>query len=518
MAVHDDSLGQVMSPEWIVDKVLDSAGYKGSNILSKKVMEPSFGNGNFLVEIIERIIKEGRDNGLSNELLSRIIHSNIYGIEKDLVLYSATLKRLNALLLGYDIPLGEWHNLYNADTLEIYGKFRDMDFVVGNPPYVRVTNSLLQDFRFGGRGVGELYVIFYEIGLDMLSDGGILCFITPSTYIGNSSQKQFRKYLADRAYIKEICDFMHSRVFERVDTYTCITVLTKSPNTEVIYSEYDFNNLVKSSTVSADCLRKTSDTGWRFAEDSKGFIPLKEIVDIKYGITTNLDGVYVHRMFEDSDLSVPYTGRDISIVYFEDEGVIYSIERRILKKCVKASRFEGDNAGNLYMIFPYLREGTLTLFGDIQSEIVLMDEGTLRKVFPMTYRYLETKKNILLYRDMDDNVPWYGFGRSQGLSMWGRKKLVFKKMISRDISCLDSYILDEDTMVYSGFYITVKRDSKYFNLFVSEEDILRKVSDIVRTPEFMEYLKTIGRNRGNGYMEIAPRQIGEFRLKDFPIS
>ena len=135
----------------------------------------------------------------------------------------------------------------------------------------------------------------------MLSDGGILCFITPSTYIGNSSQKQFRKYLADRAYIKEICDFMHSRVFERVDTYTCITVLTKSPNTEVIYSEYDFNNLVKSSTVSADCLRKTSDTGWRFAEDSKGFIPLKEIVDIKYGITTNLDGVYVHRMFEDGN-------------------------------------------------------------------------------------------------------------------------------------------------------------------------------------------------------------------------
>ena len=92
------------------------------------------------------------------------------------------------------------------------------------------------------------------------------------------------------------------------------------------------------------------------------------------------------------------------------------------------------------------------------------------------------------------------------------------EMISREIDCLDSYILDEDTMVYSGFYITVRRDSKYFNSSVSEGDTLKRVSDVVRTPEFMEYLKTIGRNRGSGYMEIAPRQIGEFRLKDFSIS
>lgn len=518
MAVHNDSSGQIMSPQWIVDKVLDSAGYKGSEILSKKVMEPSFGDGNFLVEIIERIIREGRGQGLSNESLSEIIHTNIYGVEKDSVLYSGATKRINSLLMDYEIPLKEWSNLYNEDTLEVYKRFRDMDFVVGNPPYVRVRNSLLRDFRFGGKGVGEIYVIFYEMGLDMLSDRGTLCFITPSTFIGNSSQKQFRKYLADRAYIKEICDFMHSRVFERADTYTCITVLIKSPNTEVRYSEWDFNNLIKSSIVSVDCLRKTSDTGWRFVEDSKDSIPLKEIVDIRYGITTNLDGVYVHGMFEDSNLSVPYTGRDIPIVYFEDEGVTYPVERKILKKCVKASRFEGDNAGNLYMIFPYLREGTLTLFGDIQSEIVLMDEDTLKKVFPMAYEYFETKRDILSHRDMDDNVPWYGFGRSQGLSMWGRKKLVFKKMISREIDCLDSYILDEDTMVYSGFYITVRRDSKYFNSSVSEGDTLKRVSDVVRTPEFMEYLKTIGRNRGSGYMEIAPRQIGEFRLKDFSIS
>ena len=518
MAVHNDFLGQIMSPQWIVDKVLDSAGYKGSEILSKKVMEPSFGDGNFLVEIIERIIREGRGQGLSNESLSEIIHTNIYGVEKDSVLYSGATKRINALLMDYGIPLKEWSNLYNEDTLEIYKRFRDMDFVVGNPPYVRISNSLLQKFRFGGSGVGEVYVIFYEIGLSMLSDNGILCFITPSTFIGNSSQKQFRRYLADRGYVREICDFMNSKVFGNADTYTCIMILTKTSNTDVKYSEYDFNNLVKSYVISAGCLRKTSDTGWRFVEDNKGSILLKDIVDIKYGITTNLDSVYVHRMFEDSDLSVPYEGGDTYIVYFKKEDVVYPVERKILKKCVKASRFEGDNAENLYIIFPYLREGSFTLFGDIQSEIVLMDEDTLRKVFPLAYKYLEIKKDALSHRDMDDNVPWYGFGRSQGLSMWGRKKLVFKKMISRDISCLDSYILDEDTMVYSGFYITVKRDSKYFNPFVSEENILGKVSDIVGTPEFMGYLKIIGRNRGNGYMEIAPRQIGEFRLKDFSIS
>ena len=46
-------------------------------------MEPSFGDGAFLSEIIKRIIKAGRKQSLPEKEISDIIQNNVFGIEKD---------------------------------------------------------------------------------------------------------------------------------------------------------------------------------------------------------------------------------------------------------------------------------------------------------------------------------------------------------------------------------------------------------------------------------------------------
>lgn len=40
--------GQYMTPEKIVVMILDDIGYAGDEVLAKKIMEPSFGDGAFL--------------------------------------------------------------------------------------------------------------------------------------------------------------------------------------------------------------------------------------------------------------------------------------------------------------------------------------------------------------------------------------------------------------------------------------------------------------------------------------
>src|SRR3546814_1594882 len=56
------------------------------------------------------------------------------------------------------------------------------DFVVGNPPYVRqerIPASLLAEYRRRYRTLydrADLYVLFYERGLDLLAPGGRLGF------------------------------------------------------------------------------------------------------------------------------------------------------------------------------------------------------------------------------------------------------------------------------------------------------------------------------------------------------
>ena len=51
-------LGQVYTPKWVVDNILDLVEYKKGNIIDKHIFEPSFGDGAFLVEIVKRFINE----------------------------------------------------------------------------------------------------------------------------------------------------------------------------------------------------------------------------------------------------------------------------------------------------------------------------------------------------------------------------------------------------------------------------------------------------------------------------
>lgn len=47
---------QVFTPPYIVDLMLDMLGYKDDNIKNKTIFEPSFGEGAFLVAIVNRIL------------------------------------------------------------------------------------------------------------------------------------------------------------------------------------------------------------------------------------------------------------------------------------------------------------------------------------------------------------------------------------------------------------------------------------------------------------------------------
>lgn len=55
MAKHK-SLGQVFTPDWIVSEILDLVGYNNESILDKYILEPSSGDGAFLLEIVKRYI------------------------------------------------------------------------------------------------------------------------------------------------------------------------------------------------------------------------------------------------------------------------------------------------------------------------------------------------------------------------------------------------------------------------------------------------------------------------------
>lgn len=497
--------GQYMTPERIVVMILDDIGYTGDEVLTKKIMEPSFGDGAFLSEIVKRIIKEGRKQSLLEEEISGIIQNNVFGIEKDEKIYKKAIGRLNGILEEYKIPKIEWKNLINGDTLAECEKHKEKyDYIVGNPPFVRIHNiperyrDVVKSFQFSD-GMADLYVIFYEIGINMLGENGRLGFISPNTFIRNASQQRFRDFLIKNKYISAIYDFGASKIFPDADTYTCICLISKEKEKKNIkYKEYNMYLPVSENVIDFEYL-KDNMTGrpWSLgSDDDMKFLKeinsrpkkISDIVTVQNGIVTNRDYIYIIYAYIDKELTKPYAGKG-DLVYFKDKvGKVHEIESAILRRCVKASKYEGKT-DNTYIIFPYAETP--------------ISEDRLKKEFPKTYAYLDSYREELAKRDMDKNANWFLFGRSQGIQNSGLKKIVFKHIIDKNKPKIEPFILDKDVVVYSGRYITAE---------TKEE--LQKAYNIFKSEEFARYCALVGKNKSGGYVEVSTKAVKEFGVHE----
>lgn len=493
--------GQYMTPEKIVVMILDDIGYAGDEVLTKKIMEPSFGDGAFLSEIIKRIIKAGRKQSLPEKEISDIIQNNVFGIEKDEKIYEKAIGRLNGILEEYKIPKIEWKNLINGDTLTEWENHKEKyDYVVGNPPFVRIHNipegyrNIVKSFQFSD-GMADLYVIFYEIGIGMLGENGRLGFISPNTFIRNASQQKFRDFLIKNKYISAIYDFGASKIFPDADTYTCICLISKEKEKKNIkYKKYNMYLPVSESVIDFKYM-KDNMTGrpWSLgsADDMK-FLEeinnrpkkISDIVTVQNGIVTNRDYIYIIQAYTDKELTKPYAGKGETVYFKDKSGKVHEIESAILRRCVKASRYEGKT-DNTYIIFPYTETP--------------ISECRLKKEFPKTYAYLDLCREELAKRDMDKNADWFLFGRSQGIQNSGLKKIVFKHIIDKNKPQIKPFILDEDVVVYSGRYITAE----------TEED-LQKAYNIFKSEEFARYCTLVGKDKSGGYVDVSTKAVKEF--------
>ncbi|RXJ69301.1 hypothetical protein CRV08_04640 [Halarcobacter ebronensis] len=500
-------LGQVFTPNYIVDIVLDEIGYKGDTILTKKIIEPSFGDGAFLIKIAQRLIEVCNLNNLSNQETMRILEENIYGIEIDPELYSKTIEKLNYLLSIYSIDNIEWKNLYNENTIFFKTRAR-FDFVAGNPPYVRIhnideeTRNELKNYKFSD-GCTDLYIMFFEKCLNILKKDGKLGFITPNSYMTNTSQKSFRKYLMKENLIKNIIDFKSEKVFENISTYTAITILDKAKKdydfTYKVYSKKETKFVSNYSIL--DFNEQTSSEPWNFdTEENNNLLnlirnrslTLEKYATIQYGVATNKDGIYIGKKSKIGRLK-----RKVSFTNGLDKDKTFEIEASILRPVVKGSKFKGIVDEDTVIIFPYTWNSNKKVY-----EVI--PENVLKEKYPLAYDYFLYYEVELVKRDIKGATKWYEYGRSQGLNNTHHKKLVIKNIYSLEQDKIEVYEVDSETVVYSGIYITCQNETH-----------LEKVKEILESEEFYTYAKIVGKNMSGGYKNISSTNIKKYGISQF---
>ena len=92
--------GQVFTPVGIVSMILDSVKYTGKTVLTKSIMEPSFGKGVFLIEIVSRIIHEGKAEGKAEGIglaLRDLLEARFGTLPQSVTSYIANSSDSNAL-------------------------------------------------------------------------------------------------------------------------------------------------------------------------------------------------------------------------------------------------------------------------------------------------------------------------------------------------------------------------------------------------------------------------------------
>lgn len=224
--------GAVHTRPEVAEFVLDAVGWLESKPLeSFRLMEPSAGEGDFLLPAVERLISRVNPDDLA-------IQDCIRAVEVNQAALLICRERIEQLLLEHswtrdaiDTLLKKW--LLHDDFLSVP---LDSMFshIVGNPPYIRLENlpkRLLMAYRARWRSLfdrADLYVAFIEKSLELLQPDGRLGFICADRWMKNRYGGPLRDIVAAGFHLESYVDFTGCPAFfDEVDAYPAVTVIRK---------------------------------------------------------------------------------------------------------------------------------------------------------------------------------------------------------------------------------------------------------------------------------------------------
>lgn len=457
-------IGQFFTPQYLVEEMLDYAGYYGPSIIEKHVIDNSCGDGAFLKIIVERYCEESFKAGRVSEDIKKDLESFIHGIDNDETVYKQCLSGLDEIANRYGIEGIKW-DIHNKNALAMNDFDGKMDFVFANPPYVRVHNldasyNEVKQYKFANGGMTDLYLAFFELGFKMLSPTGKMCYITPSSWLNSVAAHNMRLYILKEQNLVSLTDLGHFQPFEKATAYTIISLFANDKK-EKKFDYYKFNGEKRcrefcDSLSLDDCYIDS----YLYLSKKKDLVLLKDIktsrtlnyVSVKNGFATLADNVFI--------------GEDVP-------------QTRITIKILKASTGKWS-----YCLFPYDKKGKL-----LPPEVVFSD--------PLIVEHFEKHKDALL-KGREEYNTYYEFGRTQALADVWKEKIAINTLI-RSEKDLKIEKVNSGAGLYSGLYIINE-------LNIPFEDIKR----ILACKEFIMYVSLLKKYKSGGYYTFNSKDVQQY--------
>lgn len=225
-----------------------------------KIIDPSSGCGAFIIGIMNEIIEIrlkiskiiGEDILLRELYLVKIniISNNIYAVDIDEFANVISLLRMWIYIIQdhYEISESKSLNMLNSNvihgsTLELNRVIlmEEFDIAIGNPPYIKYNKKIFEPIResdFGNKYYQKgmnLYFYFFHKCMEIIKEKGFVVFITPNSYIYNSSAEKLRNHIYSEMSIKAWIKFDKlTKIFEGgkrgIKEEAIVSILQKNSN------------------------------------------------------------------------------------------------------------------------------------------------------------------------------------------------------------------------------------------------------------------------------------------------
>ncbi|HEV8080567.1 MAG TPA: TaqI-like C-terminal specificity domain-containing protein [Chitinophagaceae bacterium] len=293
------------------------------------------------------------------------------------------------------------------------------DIVIGNPPYIehkklKSISSVLKEQYETYSGTADIYVYFYEKGIKLLAENGVLSYITSNKFIKTSYGEKLREFLVKRK-VEQIIDFTEVHVFEAlVSSCIVITSEAKSKNNVLVSFATDeltsFGNLNEFISCHNLLIEQKTLGKEIWQLQSMGNLDIKKKIESSGKLLSNIRGVNFYR-----GVTTGYNPAFIINDEIKRELIkANKINKSVIKPLIQGrniKKWEIKNNGEYLLFIPWhfpLHENPEITGNSAKAE------KALRENYPELYEHLKSHKPDLSKRNKDETgirYEWYALQR-----------------------------------------------------------------------------------------------------------
>jgi len=500
-------LGAVYTKPWVVELLLDLAGYTADcNLVDALAVEPAAGRGAFLVPMARRLVgscvRQGRPLGDCEEsLVAYELDERSADAAREavaLALRTSGVEGATAAKLA-----AGW--IQTGDYLLECARMPRADYVIGNPPYIRLEDiptesvRIYRDVYSTMRGRADLYVAFFEAALRQLQENGVCAFICADRWMLNQYGADLRRLVTARFRVETVIEMHEADAFDDdVSAYPAITVIRRGPPGPAVVARATADLEFTSEAALAAILQPASAgtaeplppgltaavvEPWFTGNDpwpcgSPGRLALLRRLEDRFGPLESDDTATKVGIGVATGLDRVFITRDAQLVE----------ESRLLPLAMAQDTASGQfRWSGHYLVNPWDADGLVNL-----------------KEFPRLQAYLETHQALIRKRNTAQRNPggWYRTIDRVNAGLRGRPKLLIPDIKDRFNPALD----DGTAYPHHNLYFIL---SDRWNLEVLGGLLLSSIGQL--------FIDAYGVRMRGGYLRFQAQYLRRVRVPD-PLS